>query len=247
MPTLGLKPTMPLTLAGQVIEPLVSVPIAPHAKPAAIAAPLPEDEPQALRSIAWGLRVSPPIALHPLVESLERILAHSERFALPSTTPPAARRLAISGASRRVALPASAMLPAVVGHSLVSTLSFTTTLRPLRMPLSAIWRALNPAVAEWTINARIPSGPRSCASIRAILSAISAAASKAAGSSLANAAQGTSRSESAVMRRTESMAASWWLCFVTQAPNQSTLCRFCARQFTGLKVNALEIACPPPT
>src|SRR5690606_21981641 len=90
-PTVGLKPTMPLMLAGQVIEPSVSVPIAAQARPAAIAAPLPEDEPQALRSRAWGLRVSPPTALHPLVERLERILAHSERLVLPSTTPPAVR------------------------------------------------------------------------------------------------------------------------------------------------------------
>ena len=52
IPTLGLKPTMPLMLAGQVIEPLVSVPIAPQAKPAATAAPLPDEEPQVLRSIA---------------------------------------------------------------------------------------------------------------------------------------------------------------------------------------------------
>jgi len=46
-------------------------------------------------------------------------LAHSERLVLPSTTPPAARIRAISGASRPVALPASARLPAVVGNSRV--------------------------------------------------------------------------------------------------------------------------------
>src|SRR3546814_6327218 len=60
MPTVGLKPTIPLTLAGQVIEPLVSVPIAAQANPAATAAPLPEDDPQAVRSSACGLRVNPP-------------------------------------------------------------------------------------------------------------------------------------------------------------------------------------------
>ena len=52
MPTVGLKPTTPLMLAGQVMDPFVSVPIAAQAKPAATAAPLPEEEPQALRSIA---------------------------------------------------------------------------------------------------------------------------------------------------------------------------------------------------
>src|SRR5690606_40789708 len=65
-PTVGLKPTIPLTLAGQVIEPSVSVPIAAHARPAATAAPLPDDEPHGLRPGACGVRVCPPIALHPL-------------------------------------------------------------------------------------------------------------------------------------------------------------------------------------
>jgi hypothetical protein len=41
-----------MTEAGQVIEPSVSVPIAAQAMPAATAAPLPEDEPQGLRSSA---------------------------------------------------------------------------------------------------------------------------------------------------------------------------------------------------
>src|SRR5688572_4078265 len=81
-PTVGLKPTMPLTDAGQVIEPSVSVPIAAGTIPAATAAPLPELEPQGLRSSAWGLRTWPPTALQPEMESLERILAHSERLAL---------------------------------------------------------------------------------------------------------------------------------------------------------------------
>ena len=71
---------MPLTLAGQVIEPSVSVPIAAQANPAAMAAPLPDDEPQALRSFACGLRVCPPTALQPLVERVERMLAHSLRL-----------------------------------------------------------------------------------------------------------------------------------------------------------------------
>src|SRR5207237_8384535 len=48
-PTVGLKPTMPLIAAGQVIEPSVSVPIAAGTMPAETAAPLPEEEPQGLR------------------------------------------------------------------------------------------------------------------------------------------------------------------------------------------------------
>src|SRR5690606_21390820 len=129
-PTVGLKPTIPLTLAGQVIEPSVSVPIAAQASPAATAAPLPEEEPHALRSVAWGFLVRPPTALHPLVERLERILAHSDKLVFPSTTPPASRSRAISGASRPVRLSFSARLPAVVGHSRVSMLSLTSTVRP---------------------------------------------------------------------------------------------------------------------
>src|SRR5690606_39448337 len=95
--TVGWRPTMPWTLAGQVIAPSVSVPLAAQARPAAIAAPLPEDEPHGLRPLPWGLRVSPPTALHPLVPCDERMLAHSERLVLPSTTPPASRSRAISG------------------------------------------------------------------------------------------------------------------------------------------------------
>src|SRR5262245_16221327 len=91
-PTVGLMPTSPLTELGQTIEPSVSVPTATTARLAAIAAPEPELEPQALRSSAYGLRVKPPRALQPLVERDERKLAHSLRLVLPRITAPAARR-----------------------------------------------------------------------------------------------------------------------------------------------------------
>ena len=48
-PTVGLKPTMPLIAAGQVIEPSVSVPIAAGTIPEATATALPDEEPQGLR------------------------------------------------------------------------------------------------------------------------------------------------------------------------------------------------------
>ena len=51
-PTVGLMPTRPLALEGQTMEPSVSVPTATTARPAAIAAPEPELEPQGLRSRA---------------------------------------------------------------------------------------------------------------------------------------------------------------------------------------------------
>src|SRR5882757_7031944 len=101
-------PTSPFIDAGQVIEPSVSVPIAAAARLAATAAPLPELDPQALRSSAYGLRVWPPTALQPLTELVERMLAHSDRLVLPRITAPAARRRATSGASRPPRFAASA-------------------------------------------------------------------------------------------------------------------------------------------
>src|SRR5690606_40208233 len=131
-PTVGLKPTTPLAAAGQTMEPLVSVPTAAGTSPAATAAALPEDEPQGLRSRAWGLRVSPPTALQPLMEPEPRKLAHSDRFALPAITAPASRSRATSGASRPGALSISASDPAVVGMSAVSMLSLIRTGMPER-------------------------------------------------------------------------------------------------------------------
>src|SRR5690606_14333558 len=78
-----------------------------QASPAATAAPLPEEEPHALRSVACGFLVRPPIALHPLVERVERILAHSDKLVLPSTTPPASRSRAIRGARGRSCCPSA--------------------------------------------------------------------------------------------------------------------------------------------
>ena len=101
VPTVGLMPTTPLSDAGQVIEPSVSVPIAKGESPAARAAPDPDDEPPALRSNAHGLAQSPPTADQPLVERDDRRLAHSERLVVPSTSAPACRRRATSSASAR--------------------------------------------------------------------------------------------------------------------------------------------------
>src|SRR6476619_2136056 len=114
-PTVGFSPTTPLTAAGQVIEPSVSVPTAKRTIPAATAAALPLELPQVLRSTAHGLCVCPPIALQPEIECDERIFAHSLRLVLPRITAPAERSRATSGASRLVTFVASARLPAVVG------------------------------------------------------------------------------------------------------------------------------------
>src|SRR3954447_14808201 len=114
-PTVGFNPTIPLIAAGQVTEPSVSVPIASRTSPAATAAPLPLELPHGLRSIAHGLCVCPPSALHPEIELFDRMFAHSLRLVLPTITAPAARIRATNGASRPVTLFASARLPAVVG------------------------------------------------------------------------------------------------------------------------------------
>src|SRR5689334_14125849 len=106
---------MPLIEAGQVTDPSVSVPIAMRTSPAATAAPLPLELPHALRSNAHGLCVCPPTALHPEIERVERMFAHSLRLVLPTITAPAARNRATKGASRLVTLLMSARLPAVVG------------------------------------------------------------------------------------------------------------------------------------
>src|SRR5688572_29458262 len=85
-PTVGLMPTSALTAEGQRIDPSVSVPTPTAARLAAIAAPVPELEPHGFRSSTYGFFTSPPRALHPLVDLVERMLAHSLRFVLPRST-----------------------------------------------------------------------------------------------------------------------------------------------------------------
>src|SRR5215468_4221989 len=87
-PTVGLIPTMPLTVAGATIEPSVSVPIATAHRFAATAAPEPELDPDGFRSSTYGFRVRPPRPLQPLVEWRDRMLAHSLRLVLPRITAP---------------------------------------------------------------------------------------------------------------------------------------------------------------
>src|SRR2546426_8434080 len=76
-PTVGLIPTIPFAVAGQTIEPSVSVPIATAERFAATATPEPELDPHGLRFSAYGFRTRPPRPLQPLVEWVERKFAHS--------------------------------------------------------------------------------------------------------------------------------------------------------------------------
>src|SRR3954468_1113952 len=71
-PTVGLIPTTPLALAGETIEPLVSVPMATAHRRAGGATPEPELEPPGVRSSAYGFRVCLPRPLQPLDERVER-------------------------------------------------------------------------------------------------------------------------------------------------------------------------------
>ncbi len=138
-PRVGLKPTMPQALAGLMMEPFVSVPIAAGASPAATAAAEPELEPLALCVSLCGLRVRPPRALHPLVELGERMFAHSLRFVLPRMTAPAARKRVTSAASARGLQSRSAREPAVVCiPSAVSMLSLIRRGRPCSGPCAQV-------------------------------------------------------------------------------------------------------------
>ena len=150
-PTVGFIPTSPHAAAGAVIEPLVSVPTAKGASRAATAAPLPELDPHAVRLRAYGLRVSPPWALQPDVECSSRMLAHSLRLVLPSTTMPASRRRRTSVASRAGGSSASARDPAVEASPAVSMLSLTSTGRPCsgdRLRPAAVSRSADSASAR---------------------------------------------------------------------------------------------------
>src|SRR4051812_23856742 len=99
-PTVGLRPTSPVTEEGQVTEPSVSVPTASGAYRAATATPEPELDPQAVRCGFSGFTASPPTALQPLLDQPERMLAHSDRFALAMTMSPASASLSTTGALR---------------------------------------------------------------------------------------------------------------------------------------------------
>src|SRR5436305_5472731 len=113
-PTVGFNPTSPQLFDGETIDPSVSVPTPMAHRLAATAAPVPELEPEQLRSRAYGLQVNPPRPLHPLVELLDRKLAHSLRFVLPRITAPASRSFLTMKASRGGFAPTRASDPAVV-------------------------------------------------------------------------------------------------------------------------------------
>src|SRR5437773_10889278 len=98
-PSVGLIPTSEFAFAGHTTDPSVSVPTPIAARLAAIAAPVPELDPHALRSNAYGFLTSPPRPLQPLVECVDRKFAHSLRLVFPRITTPAARSRCTTNAS----------------------------------------------------------------------------------------------------------------------------------------------------
>src|SRR4029077_17491331 len=113
-PTVGLSPASPFAEEGQTTDPSVSVPTPATQRFAETAAPVPELDPQGLRSRAYGLRVSPPRPVHPLVEGRDRCLPPSLRLVLPRITAPALRNCAARKASAGGRDPSRASDPAVV-------------------------------------------------------------------------------------------------------------------------------------
>jgi len=79
----------------------------------------PDDEPQGFISGWKALRVKPPSADHPEIDWGERILAHSDKLALPRMMAPAERKPATSGASSTAKFSTSASEPVAYIEKLI--------------------------------------------------------------------------------------------------------------------------------
>ena len=112
-PCVGFSPTMPLAEEGPRIEPPVSVPKPSGAYAAAIATPVPPDEPDGLRVRSCGLSDWPPSELCAPPE------ANSDMFTLARMIAPASRSFFTTNASAGGSDPSSSTEPPVVGRSTV--------------------------------------------------------------------------------------------------------------------------------
>ena len=118
---------------------------------------------------------------HPLMDSKERKLAHSDRFVFPRITAPPARRFAATVESVSAGLPTSANEPAVVCIiSPVSTLSLSNTGIPCKGPSImpclrnwSAWRAISSASGFSSITELTPGPFWSSAIMRAMYSLVS--------------------------------------------------------------------------
>ena len=161
-------PVMPLAAAGQTTEPSVSVPIATATRLADTPTPEPELDPHGFRSSTYGFRHCPPRPLQPLEERVERKFAHSLRFALPSSTAPAARNRAATLESSDGTQPLSASEPAVVViRSAVSMLSFSKIGTPCIGPRGpCAWRSRSSASAMASASGFVSSTARNAGPCR---------------------------------------------------------------------------------
>ena len=125
-PRVGFRPAMPFEVVGPRTDPPVSVPMPSWANQAAMATPVPPDDPEGVRVGLCGLSIGPSIELRATPD------ANSLMFALPRMIAPAPRSLCTMKASSGGIDPLSRSDPAVVGMSWVSTLSLSTTGIPCR-------------------------------------------------------------------------------------------------------------------
>ncbi|MOA01532.1 hypothetical protein D3C78_1209470 [compost metagenome] len=136
-PTVGFIPTRKCWLAGPIIEPAVSVPIAAADRSAATAAADPELDPLT-KSLPgpYGFNTYPPLELYPAGIRLDIKFDHSVILALPRRTTPAARSFAAKNESSEAKDSANAIEPALVCiRSFVSILSLSRIGIPCRGPL----------------------------------------------------------------------------------------------------------------
>ena len=162
-------PTMPLVVAGQTIEPSVSVPTASGARLAATAAPEPELEPHGLRSSAYGLRHCPPRALQPRdrARGAEVRPLATGSSCRGSPRPPSRRRSATKRVRGGIE-PSSASEPAVVAiRSAVSMLSLSSTGMPCSGPRGPFaFRSASSASAIASASGLVSMTERSCGPAR---------------------------------------------------------------------------------
>ena len=120
--TVGLSPTRLCTAAGPRIDPPVSSAIATVTKLVATPEPLPLDDPLALRLGSYAFRICPPADA-----VLKYPAAYSPIVDFPTMTAPARRSFSTTVASRFGTKSLNRIDPYVVGMSLVSTWSLTST------------------------------------------------------------------------------------------------------------------------
>ena len=172
-PGLGAMPTTPHCDAGSRTDPPVSVPTARSASPTATAAAEPPELPPGLRPRSHGLCVGPCTEV-----AVEAPMASSSMLARPSTTAPARRSRATTGASRSAGTRLWASEAHAVTWPATSMLSLTTTTTPWSGPT----RPDAAAASSLRAAARAP-GASTCTRLCTRLSVVATSSSRRATSS----------------------------------------------------------------